>query len=512
MGTLSGTVNTGFILDMQRKLYRWSAADPEKRFADLFNIVCDHGTLAQAWQRLARNRGSNTPGTDRVTRKTVEERPDGVAGFLEDIRQDLRRGIYQPQPVRQRLIPKPGKPGKFRPLGIPTLKDRLVQMALKLVLEPIFEADFYPISYGFRPGRSTHDALARVRHRLNPTSAGPSRTRFVIEGDIKGCFDAIDHHVLMDRVRRRIQDRKVLRLVLAFLKADIMIEGSLRHPVTGTPQGGIVSPLLANVYLTAIDERYRRWVPNPRDKTRERAQQRLQSDYRRGRPGFYVVRYADDFVVLVQGTQQDAERERQALAQFLKEELRMELSMEKTKITDVREGFDFLGYRVAQERMPSTRRHVGMLFIPKGKSQLLRNKIKAKVRETPTGNTLADLIDDLNPVITGWRNYYRYATRATKEFAKHDWWLYWRLKSWLGKKHGKASAGTLRRIYAGPRTGERSGWRMGGKKLAQFADAKRLRYPDRGLRIPNGWNATPDESFRKGADKFWEATRALASL
>ncbi|MCA7120533.1 MAG: hypothetical protein LGL72_14290, partial [Acidibrevibacterium sp.] len=158
---MSGTVNTGFILDMQRKLYRWSAADPEKRFADLFNIVCDHGTLAQAWQRLARNRGSNTPGTDRVTRKTVEERPDGVAGFLEDIRQDLRRGIYQPQPVRQRLIPKPGKPGKFRPLGIPTLKDRLVQMALKLVLEPIFEADFYPISYGFRPGRSTHDALAR---------------------------------------------------------------------------------------------------------------------------------------------------------------------------------------------------------------------------------------------------------------------------------------------------------------------------------------------------------------
>ena len=140
-----------------------------------------------------------------------------------------------------------------------------------------------------------------------------------------------------------------------------------------------------------------------------------------------------------------------------------------------------------------------MLFIPKGKSQLLRDKIKAKVRETPTGSTLADFIDDLNPVITGWRNYYRYATRATKEFAEHDWWLYWRLKSWLGKKHSKASAGTLRRIYAGPRTGECSGWRMGGKQLAQFADATRLRYPDRGLRIPNGWNATPNESLPKGS-------------
>ncbi len=509
---MSDTVNTGFILDMQRKLYRWSAADPDKRYADLFNIVCDRRTLARAWERLSRNRGSNTPGTDRVTRTAVEERPDGVDGFLDEIRQDLRQGTYRSQPVRQRLIPKPGKPGAFRPLGIPTLKDRLVQMALKLVLEPIFEADFFPISYGFRPGRSTHDALARVRHRLNPTSAGPSRTRYVIEGDIKGCFDAIDHHVLMDRVRRRIKDRKVLRLVLAFLKADIMIEGTLRHPVTGVPQGGVISPLLANVYLTAIDERYKRWVPTPRDKDRVRAQQRLQSDYKRGRPGFYVVRYADDFVVLVQGTQEDAENERRAQAQFLKEELRMELSMEKTKITDVRDGFDFLGYRVAQTKMRSSGRHVGMLFIPKNKSQLLRDKIKAKVRKTPTGLPLADLIADLNPVIIGWRNYYRYASRGWKEFAKHDWWLFWRVKSWLGKKHGKASGKTLRRLYAKPKDGDRSEWWMGDKGIARFADAKRKLFPDRGMRIPNGWNADPDEWFLKGADKFWEASRALAKL
>ena len=153
MDDLSDTVNTGFILDMQRKLYRWSAADPEKRFADLFNIVCDRGTLAHAWQRLARNRGSNTPGTERVTRKAVEGRPDGVAGFLENIRQELRKESTGHN-LSARLIPKPGKPGKFRPLGIPTLRDRLVQMALKLVLEPIFEADFYPTSYGFGPGEA----------------------------------------------------------------------------------------------------------------------------------------------------------------------------------------------------------------------------------------------------------------------------------------------------------------------------------------------------------------------
>lgn len=508
---MSGTVNTEFILNMQRKLYRWSAAHPDKRYADLFNIVCDRRTLVHAWRRLARNRGSNTPGTDGVTRKTVEERSEGVEGFLENIRQDLRHGDYTPQPVRQRLIPKPGKPGHFRPLGIPTLKDRLVQMALKLVLEPIFEADFYPISYGFRPGRSTHDALARVRHKLNPTSAGPSRTRFVIEGDIKGCFDAINHHLLMERVRRRIQDRKILKLILAFLKADILIEGNLRHPVTGTPQGGIISPLLSNVYLTALDERYRRWVPNPRDKTRERAQQRLQSDYWRGRPGFYVVRYADDFVILVQGTQQDAEQERLTLAQFLKEELRMELSMEKTKITDVRDGFDFLGYRVVQEKAASSGRHVGKLLIPKSKSQLLRDKIKAKVRNTPTGRNPANLIDTLNPIIIGWRNYYRYAVRAGKEFAKADWWLRWRLKCWIGKKHNKASGRTLREIHAEMVSRPPGAVKSGKRRLAQFCSATRLRYPDRGLRIPNGWN-DPDQRFRSGANMFWEATRSLKAL
>jgi len=342
--TLSDTVNTGFSLDMQRKLYRWSAADPDKRFADLFNIVCDRRTLLHAWERLARNRGSNTPGTDRVTRKAVEERPDGVAGFLEDIRKDLRQGSYRPQPVRQRLIPKPGKPGKFRPLGIPTLKDRLVQMALKLVLEPIFEADFYPISYGFRPGRSTHDALSRVRHKLNPTSAGPSRTQYVIEGDIKGCFDAIDHHVLMDRVRRRIQDHKVLRLVLAFLKADIMIEGSLRHPVTGTPQGGIISPMRSNIFLHHVLDKWFEDVVRPR---------------RRGKAT--LVRFADDFVMTFE-THYDAKLVMDVLGKRLGR-FGLTLHPDKTRFIDFRpqrhggtppdckaQSFDFLGFTHAWQK------------------------------------------------------------------------------------------------------------------------------------------------------------------
>jgi RNA-directed DNA polymerase len=184
-------------------------------------------------------------------------------------------------------------------------------MALKLVLEPIFEADFYPTSFGFRPGRSTHDALALVQRSLHPVYHGPSKVRFVIEGDIKGCFDAIDRHLLMERMRRRIQDRKVLRLVLAFLKAGIMVEGSVQHPVTGTPQGGVLSPLLANIFLTAIDERYRRWTATPRERLQNAADRR-HYDRRRGRPTFGIVRYADDFVILVAGTKDEALAEREA--------------------------------------------------------------------------------------------------------------------------------------------------------------------------------------------------------
>ena len=236
-----GPVNTEPALDMQCKLYGWSRNDPERVFSDLFNLVCERRNLVQAWQQLSRNQGSRTPGVDGVTRRKIEERPGGVLEFLEGIRQALRDGTYQPQPVRQRLIPKPGKPGKYRPLGIPTLTDRLVQMALKNVLEPIFEADFYPTSYGFRRGRSTLDALTMIQKQLEPTKAGPSKFIWVIEGDIKGCFDNIDHHLLMQRVRRRVGDKKVLRLILAFLQAGILAEGNLRHPVAGTPQGGILT-------------------------------------------------------------------------------------------------------------------------------------------------------------------------------------------------------------------------------------------------------------------------------
>jgi len=510
---MSGTVNTAFVLDMQRKLYRWTTAEPDKVFADLFNLVCDRRTLLVAWQKMARNRGSQTPGTDGITRRTVMQRPGGVEAYLEMIRIALCNGTYTPEPVRQRLIPKPGRAGKFRPLGIPTLSDRLVQMALKLILEPIFEADFYPTSYGFRKGRSTHDALAKIQRSLHPTTGGPSVYRYVIEGDIKGCFDAIDHHVLMNRLRLRIKDRKVLHLVKSFLKAGVMVEGTVRHPVTGSPQGGIISPLLANVYLTALDARYGRWSMCPRERPQNAADRRFY-DRSKDRPIFFMVRYADDFVILVCGTREQAEAEKQKLARFLKTELRMDLSDEKTKITDIREGIDFLGYAIAQTKAlrpdkNGRERFVGNLFIPKSKLNDFRYKIKVMLRGIPTGMPFSYIIGKLNPILTGWRNYYRYATWACRDFNRLDNWIRMRVGRWLKKKYRKASWRLLRHRFMGKTRGNRFRWCEGTARLRFLREGGTMHFPHRGIRIPNGWNAENRERFTPGADRFWDALRTL---
>jgi group II intron reverse transcriptase/maturase len=328
----------------------------------------------------------------------------------------------------------------------------------------------------------------RLQKFLHPTKRGPSVYRYAIEGDIKGCFDAIDHHVMMERVRKRIGDRKVLTLILSFLKAGVMIEGTERHPVTGSPQGGIISPMLSNIYLTAIDERYGRWTGRPRESSINPAARRVRA-HNSGRLVLYMVRYADDFVVLVDGTREQAEAEKLALAEFLKTELRMDLSMEKTRITDVREGFDFLGYRLVQAKAFHTRRWVGKLFIPKSKLNDLRHKIKVMVKDIPTGWTLTDVIKRLNPVLLGWRNYYRYAIGAYREFHRLDFWIWQRVGRWLRKKHRKASWPALRYRYFRGAPGKRRQWTEGTRRLRFLQEGGTMRYPDLSIEKPNGWNA-----------------------
>lgn len=220
------------VSEMQAKLHRWAAADPGRRFDDLFNLVHDPATLIVAFDRVAGNRGARTPGVDGLTTADVEERL-GVPGFLDGLRAQLRQGSFRPLPVRERKIPKPGGSGKVRRLGIPVIADRVVQAALKLVLEPIFEADFKPVSYGFRPRRRAQDAIAEIHFY------GTHGYRWVLDADIAACFDEIDHVALMDRVRKRIKDKRVLALVKAFLKSGLLTElGEHQETFTGTPQGG----------------------------------------------------------------------------------------------------------------------------------------------------------------------------------------------------------------------------------------------------------------------------------
>ncbi len=252
-----------WLLTVQRKLYAQSWEKPDYVFQKLWGLVSDPRNLRIAFGRVVSNKGARTAGVDGITaRKAVKS---GVEQFLANARAELRSGAYRPSPVRRILIPKQGQPGKYRPLGIPTVRDRTVQAAMKNILEPIFEAGFFPSSYGFRPCKSVHGALEHLRLLMRPKLTNESNEArlpylWALEGDIKGCFDNIDHHGLMERVRRKVADPKVNRLIVRFLKSGILSESQFLRSDAGTPQGGILSPLLANVALSVIDERYERYV------------------------------------------------------------------------------------------------------------------------------------------------------------------------------------------------------------------------------------------------------------
>jgi len=278
------------VLRMQAKLHQWATDDPDRRFADLFNLVSDPCFLVVAWHRVRGNRGARSAGVDGVKPSSILFGETMLAG----LREDLKAGRFEPLPVKERMIPKAG--GKRRRLGIPTVRDRVVQASLKLVLEPIFETDFLPCSYGFRPRRRAQDAIAEIHHFAT------QGYHWVLEGDITACFDEIDHAALMDQVRRRIGDKRVLRLVKAFLKSGILTEdGQTIGTKTGTPQGGILSPLLANIALSVLDEYFAEAWRSLGSAASRRSRRS------KGLPNYRLVRYADDFVVMVAGTKEHAE-------------------------------------------------------------------------------------------------------------------------------------------------------------------------------------------------------------
>jgi len=451
---------------VQRKLYARSEQQVDYVFCKLWGLVTDPRNLRMALARVAGNRGRRTAGVDGVTVGHVAKR---VEAFIAELRSELRSGAYRPSPVRRVLIPKIGTPGKFRPLGIPTVKDRVVQAALKNILEPVFEADFFPVSYGFRPGKSVHGALEHLRMLLRPKDLKEGREprlpyQWVVEGDIKGCFDNIGHHGLMDRVRRRVADPKVNRLIVAFLKAGILADGTFVRSDAGTPQGGVLSPLLANIALSIIEERYERHVsqrriaPKRRDAAlpERRAAHARNHDRKHGSTIVFPLRYADDFLLLVgappgpgqhERARQAAEAEQAAVATLLKQHLGLELSETKTLITPVTKAFAFLGHHVVVRHNRGFARQASVTLIPKEKSHLLRERIKRLCRRDRTGQSLHDLLRDLNWLLRGWSAFYRHAWGAKRVLCSVDYYAWWSVFRWLRKKHQHASVKALHALY-----------------------------------------------------------------
>ena len=459
-----------WVLAMQTKLHQWAVADPGRRFDDLANLVYDPAFLVVAWARVRGNKGARTAGVDGIAPRSIVF---GAQALLGRVRDDLKAGRFVPERVREKSIPKAS--GKVRSLGIPTTADRVVQASLKLVLEPIFEADFKPCSYGFRPRRRAQDAIAEIHYLGSPNR----NYRWVFEADIKACFDEIDHQALLGRVRHRIGDKRILGWVKAFLRAGVLTEeGVDRETTTGTPQGGILSPLLANIALSVLDEHFAaKWAALGPEWTRVKHR-------RAGGPVMRLVRYADDFVVMVAGERGHAEALWDEVTAVLAP-IGLRLSEEKTRIVHIDEGFDFLGWRI--QRRP-WRSRTGKWAIYTWPAKKALASVVDKVRSL-TGRakhrTLADLLRRLNPALRGWCNYFRHGV-SSRTFSYVDHYAFGRIVSWLHKRHNGLNMHTLVRRYL-------PGWevRDGGIEMFRPRAVAIERYRYRGTKIPTPWASEP---------------------
>jgi RNA-directed DNA polymerase len=390
---------------LQRVLYRCAKQDRDRRFHALFDKVARGDVMLRAWGEVRANRGA--AGVDGVAIDDVER--SGVGDFLDGLAAELRAGSYRPRPLRRVHVPKPGRRGQSRPLGIPTVADRVVMAAARIVLEPIFEADFHPVSFGFRPGLSAHHALETVRTTVN------GGRPWALDADIQNCFDQISHAALVAQVERRVCDRRMLKLLRGWPRAGVFEGGVVSAIEAGTPQGSPISPLLCNVALHVLD---RAWQGE-------------------GRRLGVLVRYADDLVVLC-AIRDQALRARELVAAVLAP-LGLRLHPEKTRIVRLArgaEGFDFLGFH---HRMRKSWKRPGRWYLQQWPTPRAMASIRAKIRERTDRSharlPLGAVVDNLNPVLRGWGAYFRYGNSAAK-FDQIDAYVNQRLAMLASTKHG----------------------------------------------------------------------------
>jgi group II intron reverse transcriptase/maturase len=416
--------------EMQRKLSHWAEHSKEHRFFDLFHLIYDKDWLRLAHDYVKQNAGSITAGCDGINLSAFDE---DLAINLQRLSEELKSESFEPQPVRRVYIPKSN--GKVRPLGIPSIRDRIVQQALRMILEPIYEADFSPYSFGFRPDRCTMDAIKCVIWSTQESK----KCFWIVEGDISSYFDTINHRRLIKIIRRRVKDEKIIRLIWKFLRAGVM-EGKLfRETKLGTPQGGIVSPLLANIYLNELDKYMKKYTGLS---AKEKAGRRKQ-----GQANFVYVRYADDFVVLCNGTRKQAEEIKEELYRFLKGNLRVNLSKEKTRITHLNDGFNFLGFKI--KRSQGNKGMTTKVLIAREAVEKLRDKIKIATASTSHRDSVNSKILALNRIISGWCRYYQYTSKANTTFNRVVHEGFWCMAHWLGRKYQLSIPEVMKRYRRG---------------------------------------------------------------